>query len=213
MLRMKAMKEDAWKDMLDVSACHWSRPHFRTYSKCDLQVKNMCEAFNREILEHREKPIIPLLEGIKHYITKRMTSHKELLHGYTGSIYPKIQLVIKKNKKQAQEWSPAWHGDDDISIFGFTNGVETYCVDLKKEVCSCRKWDLSGIPFCHIISCIWKIKKQPEDYVVACYMKSTFIDTYSNIVYPTNEPQLCHIDDLNTMAPPMMRRAIGRPKK
>ncbi|CAL5205905.1 unnamed protein product [Lathyrus oleraceus] len=101
MLRMKAMKEDAWKDMLNVPACQWSRSHFRTYSKCDLQVSNMCETFNMEILEHKEKPIITLLEGIKHYMTNRMTSQKELLHGYTGSICPRIQLVIEKNKKQA----------------------------------------------------------------------------------------------------------------
>ncbi|KAI5440635.1 hypothetical protein KIW84_010204 [Lathyrus oleraceus] len=142
-LRMKAMKEDAWKDM--------------------------------------EKPIITLLEGIKHYITKRMTSPKELLHGYTGSICPRIQLVIEKNKKQTQGWSPTWHGDDDLSIFGITNGIETYYVDLKKEACSCRK-------------------------------KSTYMDTYSNIVYPTNGPQLWPINDLNTLAPPAMGRAIGRPK-
>ncbi|CAL5187798.1 unnamed protein product [Lathyrus oleraceus] len=114
MLRMKAMKEDAWKDMLDVLACHWSRSYFRTYSKCDLQVNNMCEAFNRAILEHRKKPIITLLEGIKHYVTKRMTSQKEFLHGYTRSICPRIQLVIDKNKKQAQGWSPTWHVDDDL---------------------------------------------------------------------------------------------------
>ncbi|KAI5405852.1 hypothetical protein KIW84_052569 [Lathyrus oleraceus] len=154
MLRMKEMKEDAWKDMLDVLTCHWSRSHFRTYSKCNLQVNNMCEAFNRAILEHREKLINTLLEDIKHYITKRMTSQKELLHGYTGSICHRIQLVIKKNKKKAQGWSPTWHGDDDLSIFGVTNGIETYCVNLKKEACSCRKWDLSVIPCCHAISLV-----------------------------------------------------------
>ncbi|CAL5205845.1 unnamed protein product [Lathyrus oleraceus] len=161
MQRMKVMKEDAWKDMLDVLACHWSRSHFRIYSKCDLQVNNMCEAFNREILEHMKKPIITLLEGIKHYITKRMTSQKELLHGYTRPICPKIQLVIEKNKKQTQRWSATWHGDDDLSIFGVTNDIETYFVDLNKEVCSCRKWDLSGITCCRVIACIWNIKKQP----------------------------------------------------
>ena len=151
-------------------------------------------------------------------------------------------MVIEKNKKKAQGLSPTWHGDDDLSIFGVTNGIETYCVDLKKEACSCRKWDLSGIPCCHVIACIWNIKKQPEDYVTACYKsvlflytyfilffytwyvllmdiyyvllrKSTFMDTYSNIVYPTNGPQLWHVNDLNIMVPPVMRRAIGRPKK
>ncbi|CAL5189863.1 unnamed protein product [Lathyrus oleraceus] len=173
----------------------------------------MCEAFNREILEHREKPTITLLEGIKHYITKRMTSQKELLHGYAGSICHRIQLVIEKNNKQAQGWNPTWHGDDDLSIFGVSNGIETYCIDLKKKACSCRKWDLSGIPCCHVIACIWNIKKHLEDYVTACYNKFTFMDTYSNIVYPTNGSQLWHVDDLNTMTPPVMRRAIGRPKK
>ncbi|KAI5425507.1 hypothetical protein KIW84_031348 [Lathyrus oleraceus] len=125
----------------------------------------------------------------------------------------KIQLVIEKNKKQAQGWSPTWHGDDNLSIFGVTNGIETYCVDLKKEACSCRKCDLSGIPCCHVIACIWNIKKQLEDYVTACYRKSTFMDTYSNIVYSTNEPQLWLVDDLNIMAPPVMRRVMGRQKK
>ncbi|KAI5435450.1 hypothetical protein KIW84_022038 [Lathyrus oleraceus] len=137
----------------------------------------MCESFNWAILEHREKPIITLLESIKHYITKRMTSHKKLLHGYTRSICPKIQLVIEKNKKQAQ-----------------------------------GKWDLSGILCCHVIVCIWNIKKKPEDYVTACYRKSTFMDTYSNTVYSTNGLQLWPVDDLSIMAPPMMRRAIRRPK-
>lgn len=108
-------------------------------------------------------PIITLLEGIKHYIAKRITSQKEMLQGYIGSICPKIQLVIEKNKNQTQGWSPTWHGDDELSIFGVTNGIETYCVDLKKETCSCKKWDLSSIPCCHVIACKWNIKKQPED--------------------------------------------------
>ncbi|XP_058784836.1 uncharacterized protein LOC131659698 [Vicia villosa] len=213
MLKMKTMKEEAWKDMVDIPAGHWSRSHFNTYTKCDLQVNNMCEAFNRAILEHREKPIITLLEGIKQYITKRITNEKELLQGYTGSICPKIQLVIEKHKKQAQGWSPTWHGDDDLSIFGVTNGNDTYCVDLKKETCSCRKWQLTGIPCSHVIACIWNIKKKPEDYVASCYRKSTFMETYSHIVYPTNGPQLWPVDDQNKVEPPVMRREIGRPEK
>ncbi|KAI5448188.1 hypothetical protein KIW84_015563 [Lathyrus oleraceus] len=42
-----------------------------------------------------------------------MTSQKELIHGYTGSICPKIHLVIEKNKKQAQGYNPTWHDDMD----------------------------------------------------------------------------------------------------
>lgn len=200
----------------------------------------MCETFNRAILEHRDKSIITLLEGIKHYITKRITKQKNLLQGYDGIINPRFQLVIEKNKKHAQGWTPTWHGNDDLSIFGATNGIETYYINLKNETCSCRKCDLSGIPCCHVITCIWNIKKQPENYVVEYYRytsdfeffnyvlvcivciiefvydffrKLTFQKIYSNIVFPTNEPELWPIIDHVPIYPLVMRQSIGSPKK
>ncbi|XP_058763696.1 uncharacterized protein LOC131637121 [Vicia villosa] len=213
MEKLKLLKPDAWKDMTDIPAKYWSRSHFKTFSKCDIQVNNMCEAFNRVILEHRDKPIITLLEGIKHYITKRITKQKTLLQDYEGVICPRIQLLIENNKQEAQNWTPSWHGDDDLSIFGATNGVETYCVNLKNESCSCRKWELSGIPCSHVVSCIWSIRKKPEGYVSPYYSKLTFGKCYANIVYPNNGPQLWTNVDHVPMSPPVMRRAIGRPKK
>lgn len=61
MQRIKELNEDAWKDMLEVSARHWSISHFNTYTKFHLPVNNMPEAFNRSIFEHKEKPISTLL--------------------------------------------------------------------------------------------------------------------------------------------------------
>ncbi|XP_058747460.1 uncharacterized protein LOC131620408 [Vicia villosa] len=213
MLKMKGMKETAWKEMVDVPATYWSRSHFKTYSKCDLQVNNMCEAFNRAILEYRDKPIITLLEGIKHYITKRIAKMKELVNTYSGDICPRIQMVLEKNKRNAAHWTPTWHGDDDMAIYGVTNGIDTYVVNLKQETCACRKWDLTGIPCSHSITCIWQNKKKPEDYVSEYYRKDNFKNIYSHIIYPTNGPQLWPLDNQSTMNPPIMRRAIGRPKK
>ncbi|CAK8564364.1 unnamed protein product [Lathyrus sativus] len=167
----------------------------------------MCEAFNKAILECRDKPIITLLEGIKHYLTKRITSQKELMNTYTGDICPRIQLLLEKNRKHAEGWTPTWHGDDDLSIFCVTNGIETYSVDLKKQTCACRKWDLTGIPCSHAISCIWKNEKKLEDYVSEYY-------SYSHIIYPTNGPQLWPLlEGQVPIKPPVLRRAIGRPKK
>ncbi|XP_058744165.1 uncharacterized protein LOC131616720 [Vicia villosa] len=199
MEKLKLLDGDAWKDKMDIPSKFWTRAHFKTYTKA--------------ILEHRDKPIITLLEGIKHYITKRITKQKDLLHGYEGDICPRIQLILERNKKEAQEWTPTWHGDDDLSIFGVTKGQDTYCVNLKSETCSCRKWELSGIPCCHVISCIWNIKKKPETYVSNYYSKVTFEKTYANIVFPTNGPQLWPSVDHVVISPPVMRRAIGRPKK
>ena len=62
---------------------------------------------------------------------------------YNGDIYPRIQLVLEKNKKVAKNWTRTWHDDDDLSIYGVTNGNKTYVVNLKQKTCACRKWDLT----------------------------------------------------------------------
>ncbi|KAI5433596.1 hypothetical protein KIW84_020761 [Lathyrus oleraceus] len=131
MLKMKTLNEDAWKEMKDILVHFWSISHFKTYSKCDMQVNNMCKAFNRAILGHKDKLVITLLEGIKHNLTKRITTQKEMMHKYAGDICHKIQFILEKNKKLAQGWTPTWHGDDDMAIFGVTNGNGTYYVNFK----------------------------------------------------------------------------------
>ncbi|CAJ2628837.1 unnamed protein product [Trifolium pratense] len=213
MNRLKAMNEKAWKDMKGVPPAMWTRSHFKLDTQSDLQVNNMCEAFNRSILEYRDKPIITLLEGIKHYITKRIGTQKDLMQRYRGNICPIIQEKLELTKRVADRWQPTWHHDDDFAIFGVTNGTETYIVNLIQKTCTCRKWDLTGIPCCHAIACIWHNKKEPEDYVSSYYRKSTFMATYSHIILPTNGPQLWRISRTAAINPPVVRRAIGRPKK
>ncbi|XP_058733419.1 uncharacterized protein LOC131605035 [Vicia villosa] len=168
MEHMKLLEPNAWKDMKAVPAACWSIAHFKTDTQCDLQVNNMCEAFNRAILEYRDKPIITLLEGIKHYLTLRISKQKDALGKHKGVISPNIQKVTEKSKHEAGGWSATWHGDDDFAIFGV---VEK-----------------------HLLT-------------------STVLATYSHIILPTNGPQLWPNDGNLSINPPVMRRAIGRPKK
>lgn len=50
-------------------------------------------------------------------------------------------------------------------------------------------------------------------YVVSVCRKTTFMKTYAHIVFPTNDPQLCPLNEKLAVNPPLMRREIGRPKK
>jgi len=155
--------------MVDIPTTCWSRSHFKLDTQCDLQVNNMCEAFNRAILDIRENHIITLLEGIKHYLTKRITHRKDLRLRYRGNICPIVQQTLERSKIVAGGWTTTWHSDDDLALFGVTNGTETYIVNLLSRTCACRKWQLTGVPCCHAIPCIWYNRKDPEDYVSYYY--------------------------------------------
>jgi hypothetical protein len=43
--------------------------------------------------------------------------------------------------------------------------------------------------------------------------KSTFLDTYENLILPSNGPKLWPIVDTEPILPPYVRRSAGRPKK
>lgn len=46
-------------------------------------------------------------------------------------------------------------------------------VDLEKMSCTCRTWELSGIPCKHAISAIFN-PKMPEDYAYSYYSVHTY---------------------------------------
>ena len=122
MLKIKAKNEYAWKDMKDIPPSMWTRSAYRTDNHCDLHVNNMCESFNNAILEYRDKPIITLLEGLKHYITTRIVKQKNLMSRFRGSICPKVEQTIERLKRESGGWAPTWHGDDALNIFSVSNG-------------------------------------------------------------------------------------------
>ena len=53
-----------------------------------------------------------------------------------------------------------------------------YSVNLKEKTCSCRKWDLTGIPCKHACSAIAENKWDVEDFVDEAYHVKTYKACY-----------------------------------
>ncbi|KEH16538.1 PIF1-like helicase [Medicago truncatula] len=110
----RKLDEEAWKDMIQLRPSMWIRSTYSVQSHCDFQVNNMCEALNKAILEHRDKPIISLIEGLKFYMTARIVRLRTLCLdpvvlrqtilalGSTPFKYPpKLQSAWKTNQSNA----------------------------------------------------------------------------------------------------------------
>ncbi|KAK4383755.1 hypothetical protein Sango_2746100 [Sesamum angolense] len=59
-----------------------------------------------------------------------------------------------------------------------------------QHTCTCRKWDLTGIPCNHGMSAICSQSLEPEDFVNPCYSIETFLEVYKHAILPVNGPQL-----------------------
>ena len=87
---------------------------------------------------------------------------------YTGKVCPKIQDKLEKLK---HEYIPFSATSSGRFMYEVDNGCERHVVDLVRKACSCRIWDLTGLPCKHGISAIVKNLKKVEDYVHPCYLK------------------------------------------
>lgn len=53
-------------------------------------------------------------------------------------------------------------------------------VSLKNRTCSCRIWDLRGIPCSHVVTAIQQSRQNPVDFVAKWFTKETYMKTYFN---------------------------------
>lgn len=84
---------------------------------------------------------------------------------------------------------------------------------MKNRPCSCRQWDLTGIPCIHGCQAILSINAQPENFIDEYFKKTTYLIAYSNLMCPMKGSKEWPISTQTKLLPPKARRMLGRPKK
>ncbi|XP_073119764.1 uncharacterized protein [Henckelia pumila] len=189
---------------------HWCKAFFSTIPKCDILLNNMCECFNSMILEAREKAIIPMFESIRNMLMVRFQLNRSKAEKWDGAICPKIKVVMAKNCKDATTFRPMMADEMHFQISGPRN---QHSVDLSKMSCSCRRWEMTGIPCPHAICAMWCKRENPEAYVHRYYSIEAYKRCYARSIMPINGPELWPSCDLIPPLPPVYKERVGRPAK
>lgn len=85
-------------------------------------------------------------------------------------------------------------------------------VDMRKRICSCRRWDLNEITCSHGCQAIMSIRDEPERYVADCFKRTTYMKSYSNLMSPMKVCKDWHVSNQTKLLHPKARRMPGRPK-
>jgi hypothetical protein len=81
--------------ILNTHPQHWSRAWFRLGSNCDSVDNNICESFNKWIIEARFFPIIIVLKTIRRKVMVRIQEQRTKSEKWTSIICPNINKKIK----------------------------------------------------------------------------------------------------------------------
>ncbi|KAL4289626.1 hypothetical protein GQ457_14G018530 [Hibiscus cannabinus] len=206
---LKAKNSDAHKWLSEKPTKAWSRSHFSTLSKCDMLLNNLCECFNKYILDARDKPILTIVLNIRCKLMNRFYVKRIVADKFSGPLCPRIQKKLDKNKEISGRY---WPQPSTLRKFQIICPINQFIVDLDEKSCSCRKWDLSGIPCAHAISAIWFNKEHPEAYVDACYTVDTQKKIYEEAINPIRGKTSWPSSTFIPKPPIQQPKQPGRPK-
>ncbi|XP_052624469.1 uncharacterized protein LOC128132213 [Lactuca sativa] len=175
-----------------------------------VEVENgISECFNSIIVEAWKKPLITMLEEIRIYIMDRFSFMNDECSKWKGNICPEVIKKMNLFGKNFRLWLVV-HSLGNV--FEVRRACASYKVDLDGRVCSCRLWDLSGIPCVHAIAAINYIHQTPDRYISDYFSVNKFKECYSTNISPVNGSNMWPLTGYNKPLPPVGRKMPGRPR-
>ncbi|XP_035845310.1 uncharacterized protein LOC110933462 [Helianthus annuus] len=127
-------------------------------ARCDILLNNICEVFNRQLIQGRDKPIITCLEYIREYLMKKIVVVNNKIGKCKSPLTTAATAVLQTAKTEAAEYIVIWTGGTKFQVSThFNDHQDQRVVILDERTCSCRRWDLTGIPCRHAVACIWNM--------------------------------------------------------
>ena len=121
---------------------------------------------------------------------------------------------MEKLKKESNFWTPTWTEDRDGYRYEVQCNSMKLDVNLASQTCSCRSWQLTGMPCKHAISAIAFKNGEAENYCHAWLTMSAYKSTYEFFVKPTQSQEFWEKTDyIMPNAPMVAKKKAGRPKK
>ncbi|EEE63217.1 hypothetical protein OsJ_18027 [Oryza sativa Japonica Group] len=121
--------------IMNTDPSHWSRAWFRFGSNYDSVDNNICETFNKWIVQARFLPIISMLEAIRRKVMVRIHEKITLMDKWLGSICPNIHKKLNAYIIDSGNCHAICNGMDKFEV---KHQNHRFTVDLERKTCSCR---------------------------------------------------------------------------
>ncbi|KAG5550082.1 hypothetical protein RHGRI_015138 [Rhododendron griersonianum] len=210
MERMKDISEEAHKWLSDVPTHKWARHAFDDRVKNDHITNNLTESFNSWLGQLRHKPVLSLLEGIRTKVMSRIQKRYAKGMTWTGSVGSHVKKRLAKAQNASRICTLLYCGGD---VYEVIDDGHTFQLNMSTRTCTCREWQVAGIPCRHTVSALTHKRVNIEDGCDPSYKLEAYMQCYGGMIHPIRDQRYWEPDQFHKLDPPPLRRMPGRPRK
>ena len=174
---------------------------------------NLAESFNNWIKDLKAMNLDDFMDKLRQLLMVKWNQRRKIGKKLDGLILPHIiKMLNEKSRELSLEVSEC--SEDVAEVTAFGDSGFRFVVNLVDMTCSCRQWDVSGIPCKHALAFITSLTNEPiEKHVDLYYSIEKFRVAYSALIpalpdesrWPKSEHDFF-------MHPPLLKAVAGRPK-
>ena len=207
---LKAFDSQIYDDLMvrDPTTC--TRAFFSTTPSCEDGLNNFSESYNSGLKKARSLPLVGMLETMRRQAMVRIEVRKKKLVKYKAKYSLKVAKTIAeetKNRKWCKKRTPGPNGVSEVE----ENGI-SHTVNMDRRTCTCRRWDLTGIPCRHALKVIQDKKLNAENFVADCYLTTLWKQQYSDSITPVEGMKFWKEAPGSQIQPPARPAEKGRKK-
>ncbi|WVZ50255.1 hypothetical protein U9M48_001529, partial [Paspalum notatum var. saurae] len=210
---MEKAKPKATQYLRDCHKKLWTRSQFRTIRKVDYVTNNLAESFNKWIKEFKAMNLDDLMDKIRQLLMVKWNQRRKVARNLEGVILPHVMKNLNERSRDLN-MDVEECGDEvgEISVLGGSG--YRHVVNLTNKTCSCRTWQVSGIPCKHAIAFITSLSDNSmENYVDHYYSIEKFRAAYAQLIPALpDKSQWPKSEHGFFLYPPLLKSVAGRRK-
>ncbi|XP_071727070.1 uncharacterized protein [Rutidosis leptorrhynchoides] len=202
---------ESTKTLTDVGVNRWSRHHADRVRYAYL-TSNSAESMNALSVHARKLPVTMLLEFFRASVQQWFWEHRNTANGLTTPVTPYAEHKLGKRNSKSLSWTVKPISKTQFEVMDTKKGGK---VNLQEKTCTCKQWQLSGLPCGHVMA----VARYCNLRDVTCHVQDYFTTETYKAAYIDDIQPLDHISEwvdpgkIPTVRPPLLqKRQSGRPK-
>ncbi|XP_007036001.2 PREDICTED: uncharacterized protein LOC18603777 [Theobroma cacao] len=209
---IKNISPEAYEWVLQTEPEHWANAFFKGARYNHLK-SSVAESFYEWVSDLPAMPITQVIETIRRKMMEFIYTCKIDSDQWSSKLTPSAEENLQRCLVNSRSLEVLLSPDSSFKVCDKLGVINV--VSLDNWDCSCREWQIKGLPCSHAAAAIEHIGKNVHDYCCRYFTTEAFRVTYSESINPIpaldrsmqRESSPVHVH------PPCIPRPVGRPKE